>query len=226
MKWCPVTSDGDGPRVLLVEDHAIIKQALALALQRVGMVVETAPDLAPDAVLALAAHFRPDIALLDLYLGEADSLPMIRPLRELGAGVVVLTGTTDPRALGECLEEGALGVIPKSESLDRLALAITDAVSGTAVMRPADRDALLNAARDGRAADEERQAPFARLSTKERQILGHLMWGRSAEDIARMEYVSLATVRSQIRSILQKLGVNSQLAAVALAQRFGWDAGT
>lgn len=221
-----MTSDGNGPRVLLVEDHAIIKQALALALQRAGMVVETAADLAPDAVLAVAAGFRPDIVLLDLYLGEADSLPLIRPLRELGAGVVVLTGTTDPRALGECLEHGALGVIAKSESLDRLAQAISDAAAGTAVMRPADRDELLAAARTGRAAEEERRAPFARLSAKERQILGHLMWGRSAEDIARMEYVSLATVRSQIRSILQKLEVNSQLGAVAMAQRLGWDPGS
>lgn len=211
-----------GARVLIVEDHAIIKQALALALQRSGMAVELAPDLSLEAVIEAAEALRPDIVLLDFYLGDCDSLPMIAPLVALGASVIVLTGTTDPRVLGECLEHGASGIVPKSESLDRLAEAIGDAVNGSSVMRPADREALLEAAKRGRAEEEERQAPFARLSAKERQVLAHLMDGQSAEEIARLEYVSLATVRSQIRSILQKLDVNSQLAAVTMAQRLGW----
>lgn len=222
MKWGIVTVDGSGPRVLLVEDHAIIKQALSLALQRSGMTVELAPDLTPDGVLETAKQFDPDVVLLDFYLGECDSLPMIRPLRDLGALVVVLTGTTDPRVLGRCIEEGAVGIIPKADSLERLAQAIGDAVNGTSVMRPAEREALLEAAAQGRRDEEERQAPFTKLSAKERQVLAHLMNGESAEEIARLEFVSLATVRSQIRSILQKLEVNSQLAAVTLAQKLGW----
>ncbi len=211
-----------GPRVLVVEDHAIIKQALALALRRAGMTVDLAPDLAPEAVVDTAKELQPDVVLLDFYLGQCDSLPMIRPLRDLGARVIVLTGTTDPRVLGECLEHGAAGIVPKSDSLDRLAEAIGDAINGSSVMRPTEREALLEAARRGRAEEEARQAPFARLSAKERQVLAHLMNGESAEEIARLEYVSLATVRSQIRAILQKLDVNSQLAAVAMAQRLGW----
>jgi DNA-binding NarL/FixJ family response regulator len=116
-------------------------------------------------------------------------------------------------------------VVSKGESLDRLALAIEDAVRGSAVMRPAEREALVEAAQAARRDDEEKLAPFAKLSAKERQVLGHLMDGRSAEDIARVEYVSLATVRSQIRAILHKLDVNSQLAAVSLAQKVGWERG-
>jgi two-component system, NarL family, nitrate/nitrite response regulator NarL len=215
----------EGPRVLLVEDHAIIKQALALALRRTGMEVETAVDLQPEAVLKTAEAFRPNVVLLDFWLGDVDSLPMIGPLRELGAHVLVLTGTTDRRALGECIEAGALGIVAKSESLDRLAVAVQDAVEGTAVMRPAEIEALLDAARVARREDAEKLTPFRKLSAKERQVLAHLMDGRSAEEIARAEYVSLATVRSQIRAILQKLEVNSQLAAVALAQRVGWGPG-
>jgi two-component system nitrate/nitrite response regulator NarL len=209
-------------RVLLVEDHAIIKQALALALEQAGLTVESAVSVEPEAVLKQAEAFRPEVVLLDFYLGEADSLPMIGPLQALGARVVVLTGTTDPRSLGACLEAGALGVVSKAESLDRVARAIADAVDGSAVMRPAERDALLDAARQARADEEERLAPFASLTARERQVLAHLMQGHSAEDISRIEYVSLATVRSQIRGILQKLDVSSQLAAVTLAQQAGW----
>ncbi|HEX2039729.1 MAG TPA: response regulator transcription factor [Acidimicrobiales bacterium] len=210
------------PRVLLVEDHAIIKQALALALEQAGLTVESTASVEPEAVLKQAEAFRPAVVLLDFYLGEADSLPMIGPLQALGAQVVVLTGTTDPRSLGACLEEGAVGVVSKAESLDRVARAIADAVDGSAVMRPAERDALLDAARRARADERERLAPFASLTARERQVLAHLMQGHSAEDVSRIEFVSLATVRSQIRGILQKLDVNSQLAAVTLAQQAGW----
>lgn len=215
----------DGTGILLVEDHAIIKQALSLALQQKGMRVMTAVDLTPDAVLALAEKVRPDVVLLDFWLGEADSLPMIPPLRELGAEVIVLTGTTDPRSLGDCISAGALGIVSKSESLERLAQAIVDAMSGTSVMRPAEREALVEAAARARQEDEQRLAPFAGLTARERLVLGHLMNGQAAEDISRLEYVSLATVRSQIRGVLQKLGVNSQLAAVTLAQQAGWEPG-
>ena len=214
--------DSDGARILLVEDHAIIKQALSLALRQKGMTVETAVDLTPEAVLALAGEFRPEVVLLDFWLGETDSLPMIPPLRELGTEVIVLTGTTDQRALGDCIAAGALGIVSKSESLDRLAQAIVDAVTGTSVMRPAEREALVEAAAMSREEEEQRLAPFAALTARERLVLGHLMNGYAAEDISRAEYVSLATVRSQIRGILQKLKVSSQLAAVTLAQQAGW----
>jgi two-component system nitrate/nitrite response regulator NarL len=221
----PMSPAGDRTRILLVEDHAIIKQALSLALQQKGMAVETAVDLTPEAVLALADGFRPDVVLLDFWLGEADSLPMIPPLRELGAEVIVLTGTTDPRSLGDCISAGALGIVSKSESLDRLAQAIVDAMTGTSVMRPAEREALVEAAAKAREEEEQQLAPFAALTGRERLVLGHLMNGYAAEDISRAEYVSLATVRSQIRGIFQKLEVNSQLAAVTLAQQAGWSPG-
>lgn len=63
---------------------------------------------------------------------------------------------------------------------------------------------------------------FDRLSARERQVLSALMRGETAGEISRQSFVSLTTVRSQIRSILIKLGVSSQLAAVALAYRSGW----
>ncbi len=64
--------------------------------------------------------------------------------------------------------------------------------------------------------------PLQELTPREGRVLGHLMEGRSAEEIADCEFVSVATVRTQIRAILRKLDVNSQLAAVARARRAGW----
>jgi len=67
-------------------------------------------------------------------------------------------------------------------------------------------------------------APFEQLTGRERVVLGALMDGASAGEIAKASFVSMATVRSQIRSILEKLGVHSQVAAVALAHRSRWEA--
>ena len=65
-------------------------------------------------------------------------------------------------------------------------------------------------------------APFADLTPREASVLGGMLDGLSAEQIAERDFVSLATVRTQIQSVLRKLGVTSQLAAVAAARRAGW----
>jgi DNA-binding NarL/FixJ family response regulator len=69
------------------------------------------------------------------------------------------------------------------------------------------------------------QVCFERLSPRERQVLQALMRGLTASEISREAFVSMPTVRSQIRSILMKLGVSSQLGAVVLAYRSGWNGG-
>jgi DNA-binding NarL/FixJ family response regulator len=81
---------------------------------------------------------------------------------------------------------------------------------------------LLDEMRARRASLHDAQSPFDRLSRREQCVLAALVDGMSAEEIADAHYVSLATVRSQIRGILQKLGVRSQLAAVVHANRVGW----
>ena len=68
----------------------------------------------------------------------------------------------------------------------------------------------------------ERLELFPALTEREQVVLAELIEGHCAEDIAKRAFVSISTVRSQIKAILQKLGVNSQLAAVALARRAGW----
>jgi DNA-binding NarL/FixJ family response regulator len=90
-------------------------------------------------------------------------------------------------------------------------------------MLPYERDEMLATLRRHRAEEQRRRAPFDRLTARERAVLAAMMDGSTAEEIARSAFVSLATVRSQIRSILEKLGVHSQMAAVALAHRSHWE---
>jgi DNA-binding NarL/FixJ family response regulator len=209
-------------RVFLVDDHPIISELLAVNLQTEGMEVRVASALTPDVVLSEAAAFAPGVVVLDLDLAGTLSLPLIRPLREDGAIVVVLTGMKDKGLLGQCLEQGAVGVLSKESDFDRLRQGVIDAAEGRPVLSERDRVDLLEAAAEATRRERDRLAPFRGLTKREAVVLAHLVNARSAEEIAAAEFVSMATVRSQIQSVLRKLGVNSQLAAVALANDRGW----
>jgi DNA-binding NarL/FixJ family response regulator len=89
-------------------------------------------------------------------------------------------------------------------------------------MNQGERHRLLAELRAWRARDRAEHEPYLRLSPRERDVLRALAQGGSVADIAQRAFVSVATVRTQVRAILQKLGVSSQLEAVALAHRLGW----
>lgn len=213
-------------RVLLVEDHELLAGTLAMALRHQGLDVHAAAGPSPAAVVDLARSLAPVLVLLDLDLGSTlgNGLDLIRPLTEAGARVVMVTGVADRARLGACLEAGAVGVVSKATEFSVLIDTVHRAVQGAPLMREDERQALLDAACARRRADHDRLAPFDALTPKEQAVLVHLLAGESAETIADRSYVSMATVRSHIRAILLKLGVNSQLAAVALARNAGWPA--
>lgn len=211
--------------VLIVEDHALLADGLAMSLRRAGIGAETADASSSEAILDAARRVRPDVVLLDLVLGDAVglSVPLIAGLRSCGAQVLVLTGVSDPAVLGSCIEAGATGLVSKSESFDDVFDKLMRAVRRESTLYAGERDEMLRSLRDRRAEERARTQPFERLTARERVVLGALMGGASAEEIAKASFVSLATVRSQIRSILEKLGVHSQVAAVALAHRAHWE---
>lgn len=210
--------------VLIVEDHELLAQSLVLALRAEGVPTETLKPQSVDQILKMAEEMRPGVVLLDLELGGeiGDSIPLIAPLEELGAQVMMVTGVTDRVRLAECLEAGATGLINKSTPFDQLVESVREVAELGSLVPPQQRHELLGELRRQRAADRERLAPFERLTSREQHVLGGLIEGKSAETIADDSFVSLATVRSQIRAILLKLEVNSQLAAVALARKNGW----
>jgi len=210
--------------VLIVDDHALLADGLANALKEVGLAARVSRGPRADDIVTAARDHRPDVVLLDLAMGGeiGMTVPLITRLREEGCHVLVLTGSTDRALLGSCLEAGAVGVVSKAESFEDLLDKVLATAAGRSSMPPGSRDELLGALRRERTAERARQAPFDTLTGRERAVLGALMDGSSAEEIATAAVVSVATVRSQIRSILEKLGVHSQLAAVALAHHAGW----
>jgi DNA-binding NarL/FixJ family response regulator len=219
-----VRSDESRSSVLIVEDHELLAQSLGMALRREGLDVEVSGLSSLEGVLAEARGQAPGAVLLDLDLGEpvGDGVALIAPLRAQGGRVLVVTGSRDLHRHGLCLEQGAVGVLPKSTSFEGLLEAVITVVNGGSPITDGHRQSLLAELRSWRSANARRLEPFEQLTPRERQVLGELMRGRSADAIATAWVVSEATVRTQIRGVLTKLGVTSQLAAVAAARAAGW----
>ena len=206
-------------RVLVVDDHVLVAIGLQLALSGRCWDVETdSGPTAPD-VVAHAQRFEPQCVLLDIHIGGGvgSGIDLIAPLLSTGAQVMMLTAETRRMVLAECVEAGAAGWISKGAALDEVDSTLCHLGAGGTVIGRADRAALLDELRLERAGKLRAHASFERLTQREALVLGALIDGLSADEIAEAHFVALTTVRTQIRAVLQKLGVRSQLAAVAVA---------
>ena len=213
-------------RVLLVDDHASVRQSLAILLDREPdiSVVDQAGSLA--AARAALAEKEVDLAVVDLGLPDGDGVELVPDVRAANpdAAVLILTAVTDRRHLARAIEAGAAGVLNKAAALDEILGTVRRAAAGEALHSARELMDLLELLRDaGRAREEERRAKAAldRLTPREREILQLLAEGLSDKEIAERLYLSGKTVRSHVASILTKLGVDSRLQALVFALRHG-----
>jgi DNA-binding NarL/FixJ family response regulator len=210
--------------VLLLDDHSLLAQALACTLRAHGHTVHV-PDVTVTSDEALLdAASQAGTVVLDLDLGEGpagrrDGVTLIPALCARGVAVVVSTASADLARWGQCLAAGAETVIHKSGALEELTAVIDTVSAGCPPPAPPWRHAALRAWQRRRAATEEILTPLRRLTPRENEVLQALADGVPAQKIAASNVVSEATVRAQIRSILCKLGVGSQLQAAALLHR-------
>ena len=213
-------------RICVVDDHGLFAEALDVALTLRGYVVERlspAASAAHGRLLAQVLRTRPKVVLLDLDLGgHLDGGRLVEPLARASIHVVVLTSSTDEARWGECLRHGARVVLPKTSQLNTVLAAVRLIGEGRPVLAREERERLVATFHRDLGQRRTTHAKLDRLSPREREVLGQLMSGAQVVDIARTFVVSEATVRTQVKSILAKLGVPSQLTAVGLAYRSGW----
>ncbi len=218
---------GQTPRVFIIEDHVCLGDVVGRSLRDRGFATRLCSEGAETEVLAEAAAFLPDVALLDLGLWPEipDSVELVVPLSREGARVLVLTGSDDRLLQARALAAGAVGVMQKQRPFDETLDALHAAIEGRPINPRAQVEELLSDMRSATVDEADRLAPFASLTHREAVVLGLLMEGLQAREIAEREYVSVATVRTQIHSVLVKLDVHCQLAAVAKARELGWHLG-
>ncbi len=214
-------------RVTLVEDHELFAEALDVALTLEGHEVHRVP-ISDDAMstghlFEAILKSRPRVVLLDLHLGASgNGASLVQPLSLAGIAVVVVTGNIDRARWGECLSYGARTVLTKSSPLNAILGTIRMIGEGRSVLDREQRDRLLACFHEERGRVVDSRARLESLTTREREVLDRLINGNQVRDIAQTFFVSEATVRTQVKSILAKLGVSSQLAAVTFALHARW----
>ena len=214
-------------RIVILEDHVLFAESLELALTVEGYNVRRAhipqKEQSPGALITAVLRQRPRVALLDLDLGHfGDGEKLIAPLSRAGVNVVVVTASVDRARWGEAVRYGARKVLSKSRPLNDILATVRRINQGLQVMPREEREELLRAWSDERSHLVDRQTRLEQLTVREREVLAHLMKGQTVREIAASDVVSEATVRTQVKAILSKLDVTSQIAAVGLAHQVGW----
>jgi DNA-binding NarL/FixJ family response regulator len=201
-------------RVVLVEDHDMVAEAIGLALERAGIeVVARATTVA--AALADTRRSRPDIVLLDRRLPDGDGTALIPDLVGTGARVLVLTGEATASVAARVAEAGGAGLILKSARLDELVEAVRRVADGEVVFDAKLLSGVLDrlTGRVGFAG--------ATLTAREQETLLLLADGAGTDQISSRLGVARNTARNHVQRVLDKLGARSKLEAVSIARREG-----
>ena len=219
------TASSPGPTVLIVDDHDLVGTSLAYSLSAQGLRARRAAAVDVMGVLTEAADLPTGLALLDLDLGRDrsgkryDGVDLVGPLTERGWRCIVISSTVDRSRIGAALAAGALAAVPKQAPFPQLLGKVRAAIAGLPVMAVEARQRLIDSFLVRDAERREITEKLDRLTRREREVLAELAHGHRAQAVADQYVVSLATVRTQIRSVLSKLEVGSQLEAVALYRK-------
>jgi DNA-binding NarL/FixJ family response regulator len=200
-------------RVVLVEDHDMVAEAMALAMQRADDIEIVARARSISTALTEVRKYSPDVVLLDRRLPDGDGIDVIGAFNELGARVLVLTGEATSTVAARVAEAGGSGLVLKSSGLDELEEAVRRVADGEAVFGAEFLAGVLS-----RLTGRTRSAT---LTARERQTLGLLADGASTAEVAKRLGVAVNTARNHVQRVLEKLGARSKLEAVAIARKEG-----
>jgi DNA-binding NarL/FixJ family response regulator len=213
----------DPIRTLIVDDHQLLAEALALALSRIRDVQVVGVALSVAEATRLASETNPRVILADYHLPDGTLTTLARDLHERApnAALVVLTGDSSQPVLLNAVEAGAAGLILKSVGVTALADAIRRAASGDLLFSAVDIARLIGLQRDRTIRDRARQDLRDQLTPRERDVLRLMAEGLDTRAIAERLVVSYTTVRGYVQDLLTKLGAHSRLEAVARARTQG-----
>jgi DNA-binding NarL/FixJ family response regulator/anti-sigma regulatory factor (Ser/Thr protein kinase) len=216
------SEDEVGIRVLLVEDHTAIREALASSFEGEGFEVVGQAGSIADARRMLEEH-PVDVALIDLGLPDGYGAELIKELREAHphAQALVLSASLDRTNVARAVERGAAGVLSKTAHLQEVVQAVRRLRAGQTLMPLEEVVELLRYSSTRREEEHEAQNAIEKLTSREIEVLQALAEGLDSEGIADKLNIALRTERNHMASILKKLEVHSQLQALLFALRHG-----
>jgi DNA-binding NarL/FixJ family response regulator len=213
-----MTTDADRSlRVLLVDDHEVVRAGLRALLQaQDGIEVVGEVGTAADAVRHVGFD-APDVVVMDVRLPDGSGVEATRKIRDRwpDVAVLVLSSFADEEALMSSIEAGAAGYLLKRVDTDAIVDAVRAVGAGESLLDPAMTKQLFTKLRDSDREDEL----IARLSGQERRILTRLSQGKTNREIADEMYLAEKTVKNYVSNLLAKMGMARRSEAAAYAAR-------
>jgi two-component system, NarL family, response regulator LiaR len=208
------TSPSQPIRVMLVDDHTMVRRGLATFLKIFDDLELAGEAESGAAAIQLCAEVLPDVILMDMVMPDMDGAAATRAIRQQfpQVQVIALTSFKEGDLVKNALEAGAIGYLLKDVSADELVQAIRAAHAGRATLSPEAAQALVEAA-------NQPPGPGLDLTEREREVLALMVEGLNNTQIAGKLSVSPSTIKSHVSNILSKLGVSSRTEAVTLALR-------
>jgi DNA-binding NarL/FixJ family response regulator len=201
-------------RVMLVDDHDLIRQGLRHAFERAEDFEVAGEASSVAEALALAAQAKPDVVIMDIRLPDGSGLEAVKRLRAANpqTGIVVLTMYAGDEHLFGALEAGASAFVPKDAPADDVVAAARHAAASPEAFAAADLAAAM----------KRRLTPQGpQVSPREREVLGLLADGLAVAQIAKTLYISESTAKTHISKLYEKLGAGNRAQAIMSAMRMG-----
>lgn len=201
-------------RVLLVDDHAVVRSGLRYFLERVADIEVVGEAANGREAVAMTADLAPDVIVMDMKMGEVDGIAATQQIHQRFADVrvLMLTSFVEGELVQQALSAGAIGYLLKDSSSHELVSAIRMANAGAPVLAREATEALV-------ASFRAPPPPDLNLSEREHMVLRLMSDGLSNEQIAQQLVISRNTVRHHVHNILAKLEVANRTEAVSLAVR-------
>lgn len=207
-------------RILVAEDHAVVRQALRVMFEMESDVVVAGEAVNGEEAVRLTQELHPDLVLMDIRMEKMDGVEATRKVRELSpqTAVLILTGFGEDEILLRAVEAGAHGFLSKDSTADEVKEAIRRVVRGESLVTPSLLRKLLD---EFAHRSREVHPPLADLTPREIEVLKALARGLSNEQIGRELVISEKTVKSHLANIFSKLHVDGRAQAMLYAIRQG-----
>ncbi len=213
----------DTIRILLVEDHVVVREGTRRLLEAETdlKVVGEAGD--GEEAVRLATQVEPDVVIMDVAMPKLSGIEATKQIKAIlpSVAVLILTGYDYDEYIFSLLEAGAAGYLLKNVSGDELVNAIRAVHNGEPALHPAIMSKLMRQFKPS-IAEQVVRRPIETLSNREMEILKLATRGMSNKDIAEKLFISIRTVQAHLRSIFNKMGVGSRSEAILQGLKKGW----
>lgn len=214
---------GDPIRVLIVDDHALIRRSLEMALTAEADIEVVGEASDGQEAVELADRLTPDVVLMDVRMPRRSGIEATREIKASvpSTRIIMLTVSDEEEDLFEAIKAGATGYLLKNVQLDEVPEAVRGVHEGQSLINPAMAAKLITefASMSRKEAERPPQLPVPRLTDREMEVLRLVAKGMNNREIAKQLFISENTVKNHVRNILDKLQLHSRMEAVVYAVR-------